>query len=680
MFTVAHLIQDLTIVLGVASLIGLLFQKLRFPSILGYLLAGLIVGPYLPVPLFANPERLNFLSEIGVIAVMFLLGLKFKISKLIELIPVSGFTVLVQVCVLQWIGFSLGQHWGWSQLQSVLLGASLCIPSTMIVSNIYETQNVPAETSQFVFGALIIQDVVAIVLITIMTALTAGAGLETAVLLRTVGNLILAICGMLIGGLLILPKILKSFLHQNNQELLAIIGTAVCFLFAFMSEHLGYSVALGAFIGGIILSESGKSYQLEYLLRPIKNIFVAIFFVSIGMTIDPQQVLEHLGPIVLASALVIVGHYTSVILSSLMTGQGSRKAFTAGASLAQIGEFGFIIAGIGANGSSQATTLQTTVVGVSVITTCLSPILLKYATPTMNVFESMVPQRTRLLFSFYLQFLDELKRPSKVQWGNAPLYRALKWIAVDTLVLLLVLIISLPLIQKYAYVVLAQLGWSQEWPQTLMYVSIAIIVMPFLGLIFYNSRKLSSEVARHILGSQSDRSQPMPSGLLHLISICVFFLVYLLVGIPVMAVVRPFLLGPNILPVFATISLMTMMYIYIRTSDLEIHTRSIVQDLAEFVQGRSLRSYPQPIPEISQNLYQVKSFSIHSGDFGNGKNLLDLDLRKQTGASAIAIHRNDGDVLLPRGKEFLKTDDTLILTGTGESIEKAKEYLRRGRI
>ncbi|MCB0327794.1 MAG: cation:proton antiporter, partial [Bdellovibrionales bacterium] len=275
-----HVVQDLALVMLVAAAIGLIFQKLKQPLILGYLLAGLIVGPYMPIPLFAEPERLHLLSEVGVIAVMFLLGLKFKISKLINILPISGFTVLIQVCVMNWLGFSLGQYLGWSQLQSIFLGASICVPSTMIVSSIFEHKKVTHSTSQFVYGALIIQDVVAIVIITVVTALTAGYGLEPSILIRTVSNLILAVIGMLILGLMVMPKILKNFLQKKNQELLAIVGTAVCFSFAFLSQYLGYSVALGAFIAGVILAESGKSYQLEYILRPIKNIFVAIFFVS----------------------------------------------------------------------------------------------------------------------------------------------------------------------------------------------------------------------------------------------------------------------------------------------------------------------------------------------------------------------------------------------------------------
>ncbi|MCB0327630.1 MAG: cation:proton antiporter, partial [Bdellovibrionales bacterium] len=404
-----------------------------------------------------------------------------------------------------------------------------------------------------------------------------------------------------------------------------------------------------------------------------------IFFLSVGMTIDPTQVFEHFAIICLVSLIVIVGQYGSVVLSSLLTGQNAKKAFQSAAALSQVGEFGFIIAGIGSLNQAAHPSLTSIVVSVSVITAFICPWLISHSDKFLQFSEHLIPKRLVLAFSLYIQMLEGFKTGQKQSWRKTNLYRAFKWILVDTVILLLLLAMALPIIQKYAVIILQKNHMPESWSKPLLYVSIATILMPFLGLIFFNSRKLATEVTYSIL-EQSLTSSSTQRGLKHIFSVMVYMGIYLLVGIPVLAVIRPFLQGPHILPVFLTISLLSVVYIYIRTSDLEIQTRSIVQEFTDFIQGRSLASYPQSMPELSQELYQVESFTVSEEDYANQKNLLDLNLRQATGASAIAIHRNEGDVLLPRGKEILLHNDTLILTGTKQAIVKAIQHLKKGRI
>ena len=301
-----NFVVDLAIVLSVAGVTSVLARLLGQPSILGYLLAGFIVGPYIPIPVFADPQRVQELAEFGVLLVMFAIGLEFRISKLMSVLPLSGLTGLIQVSFLVWCGFSVGHLIGWNTVQSVFLGASIAISSTMIVSKVFEDHPPAPQVRQYVLGVLVVQDVLAIVLIAATTAIAAGGGLAPMQLVTTIGGLAAVLFGMLVGGMLVVPRLMRAVVRLRSPEISAVVSVGLCFGLAELAATFGYSVALGAFIAGMLVAESGQGVTVEHLIRPLRDVFAAVFFVSVGMTVDPFQAFDSIGVTLLVFRILVL--------------------------------------------------------------------------------------------------------------------------------------------------------------------------------------------------------------------------------------------------------------------------------------------------------------------------------------------------------------------------------------
>jgi CPA2 family monovalent cation:H+ antiporter-2 len=317
-------------VLGVAGLTGLLLRKLKQPSILGYLVAGLIVGPYLPVPLFADPERVHSLSEFGVILVMFTVGLEFRLKKFVSVLPVSGVTGLVEMGAMLASGYLLGQALGWYDVRALFLGACICISSTMAVSKILEQRPIPPESKQVVFGILVLQDVAAIALIAVMTAVSKGNKASLPEILGILGKLSAMLFAIVAAGMFFVPRLVRVLERTKSREVLVVGAVGICFSFAVLAQAVGYSTALGAFIGGVLVAESGLGHQIEMKTASLRDVFVAIFFVSIGMSVDPLVAWKTLPTSLLVLGVVVVTQFVSVSLAGIATGMGVGKSVTAG--------------------------------------------------------------------------------------------------------------------------------------------------------------------------------------------------------------------------------------------------------------------------------------------------------------------------------------------------------------
>ena len=340
-------LRDLTLVLTVAAITTVVFQKLRQPVVLGYLLAGMIISPNTPTPLVADLKTVHTLAELGVILLMFSLGLEFSFRKLIRVGPRAGFIALIQSSFMVWLGFVVGRMFSWTPLESLFAGAAIAISSTTIIVKAFREQDVKGPLASVVFAILIVEDLIAILLLAVLTAVATGAGVSAGSLLTTVLQLVLFLVAMLVLGYLIVPRAIR-FVHaleSSETILVACIGT--CFALAFIAQAAGYSVALGAFMAGSLMAESGQEKKIEHLIEPVRDMFAAIFFVSVGMLIDPHLIAEHWTAVLALTALVIVGKLIGVASGAFVAGYGTRTSIEAGMSLAQIGEFSFIIASLG---------------------------------------------------------------------------------------------------------------------------------------------------------------------------------------------------------------------------------------------------------------------------------------------------------------------------------------------
>ncbi|MBK5188148.1 MAG: cation:proton antiporter, partial [Gemmatimonadaceae bacterium] len=322
MHSSAAFLQTLALVLGVAALTTVIFHRLRQPVVFGYIIAGLLVGPNVPLPLAADPEIVQTLSELGVILLMFALGLEFSIRRVLQIGVSSGLAALGETSLMLGIGFLVGHLLGWTTIESVFTAGIVAISSTTIVSKAFVEQKIRGRVTEIVFGILIFEDLIAILLVAILTAVAAGGGLSPADIGLTIVRLVTFLIALLTFGLLTIPRFMRLVIKLGSDETTLVAAVGVCFASAFLALSFGYSVALGAFIAGSLVSESGEEKAVEKLIHPVRDLFVAIFFVSVGMLIDPGIVMAHWGAVLVLAAVVIVGKVIAVSVSTFLTGNG----------------------------------------------------------------------------------------------------------------------------------------------------------------------------------------------------------------------------------------------------------------------------------------------------------------------------------------------------------------------
>ncbi|HEX5471293.1 MAG TPA: cation:proton antiporter, partial [Lacipirellulaceae bacterium] len=366
-------LETLALVLCVAAVTTVLFQRLKQPVVLGYLLAGMLVGPRIPVPIAVESGTVEAMAELGVILLMFSLGIEFSLTKLLRIGAAAGFVAVVQCSFMLWLGYEVGQALGWSWLASLYAGAVIAISSTTIIVKAFEEQSVAGDFTHLVFGILIVEDLVAILLLTILSALSAGQELGPLEIGRATGRLAAFLLLLLVIGLVTVPRLMRAVVRLDRAETTIVAAVGLAFGFALLAAALGYSVALGAFIAGALVAESGVEKSVEHLVAPVRDIFAAMFFVSVGMLIDPAQIFAHWPVVLLFLIAVIVGKIVSVAMGAFLMGRGVQSSVKTGMSLAQIGEFSFIIAGVGVATGAVSQLLYSTAVAVSGITTLLTP-------------------------------------------------------------------------------------------------------------------------------------------------------------------------------------------------------------------------------------------------------------------------------------------------------------------
>jgi len=402
----------LTIVLGVAAVTTVIFQRLRQPVVLGYILAGFLIGPNVSLPLFADRQIVQMLAELGVILLMFALGLEFSLSKLAKLGPSATFLAVLQSGLMIWLGFVTGRMFGWTTLESLFAGAIIAISSTTIIAKTFDEQKIRGPLRDLVVGVLIVEDLIAVLLMTGLTAMASGAGLSAKEVAATTGKLALFLAVLVGVGLLLVPRSVRAINRLNRPETSVVASIGFCFAVSLLAHELGYSVALGAFLAGSLIAESGEAKPIEHLVQPVRDVFAAIFFVSVGILIDPKVLEQHWPAVAVLTAVVIVGKIIGVFLGGFLTGNGVRTSVKAGLSLAQIGEFSFIIAALGLKLNATGQFLYPIAIAVSVVTTLSTPWLIRWSGPAADFVDRKLPRPIQRLVSRYNRWLDSRTKPA----------------------------------------------------------------------------------------------------------------------------------------------------------------------------------------------------------------------------------------------------------------------------
>ncbi|SMC89871.1 cation:proton antiporter domain-containing protein [Pedobacter nyackensis] len=389
------LITDLGLILAAAGITTLLFKRIKQPLVLGYILAGLLVGPHVEfIPTVTDKESIHIWAEIGVIFLLFSLGLEFSFKKLVKVGGSASITAIVEVVFMLIIGFVAGKAMGWATMDSIFLGGILSVSSTTIIIRAFEELGVKHKKfAGLVFGVLIVEDLVAILLLVLLSTLAVSQQFAGAEMLISILKLCFFLVLWFIGGIFLVPTFLKATKKLMNDETMLIVSIALCLIMVLLAVKVGFSPALGAFIMGSILAETTQAERIEHLTKSVKDLFAAIFFVSVGMLIDPSILVDYAVPIVVITIATILGKFLSSGMGALVSGQPLKTAVQTGLSLAQIGEFSFIIATLGLTLKVTSDFLYPIAVAVSAITTFTTPYLIKASEPFYFFLERNLPKR-----------------------------------------------------------------------------------------------------------------------------------------------------------------------------------------------------------------------------------------------------------------------------------------------
>ena len=422
------MIQDLCIIMLTAGITSLLFKLLKQPVVLGYIVAGMLVGPHvLGESWIHNEENAETWGEIGVLFLLFSLGLEFSFKKLIKVGSTAVIGAGVIVVGMMVTGMATAYLLGWNSMNAIFLGGMLCMSSTTIVFKAIEEAGLRSHRFAGVcFGILIVEDLFAVVLMVLLTSIAVKNEFEGKELLWQVGKLVMYIALWFVLGITLIPTFLKKFKKHLNDETLTIFSIGLCLGMVMLAVQAGFSSALGAFVMGSVLAETIDAERIEHLVQPMKNIFGSIFFVSVGMMIDPALLLQYWLPITIITLVVIIGQIIFASLGTLLSGQPLRVALQTGFSLVQIGEFAFIIASLGQNLHVTDSCLYPIVVAVSVITTFLTPYIMKLAYPTLAFLENHMSESTKKMLDSYTEKRQN-KSSGSHKWAS-PAVRILKLI------------------------------------------------------------------------------------------------------------------------------------------------------------------------------------------------------------------------------------------------------------
>ncbi len=702
MHEATEFLRNLALVLCVAAVTTVVFQRLRQPVIFGYLMAGLIIGPHIPIPIAVNESMVRTLSELGVILLMFGLGLEFSLRKLIQVGPTAGLVAVAENSMMIWFGYLLGQALGWGTLDSVFAGAVVAISSTTIIVKAFEEQGVRGKVAETVFGVLIIEDLIGIFLIAILTTVGSGAGVSAASIALLALRLVTFLIGLVGVGLLVIPRLVRYVVRLDRPETTLVASIGICFAAALLALEFGYSVALGAFVAGSLVAESGEERVVEHLIAPVRDMFVAIFFVAVGMMIDPSTIARHWGAILAFTAVVIIGKVVAVSLSAFFSGFQLRTSIQTGMSLAQIGEFSFIIAGVGLATGAARDFLYPVAIAVSALTTLTTPWLIRASGPVANYVDRRLPHALQTFVALYGSWVERLRSAPREPGGASRTRRLIRVLLLDA-VLLTVWVIGASLQFDAATDLLVGLTHLPIGSaRFILFIAALLVAAPLAVGVFRSSRQLSQTLAlRALPGVQPGHLDLAHAPRIALV-VTLHLAILLLVGVPVVAITQPFVPPLRGALVLLIVVAVLVIGIYRSATRLQDHAQAgaaiIVSALAkqmaaeQVAVGGEESGEERVMPDLRDDQNVIESVHhmlpglgdpvsvrLWANSPGVHRTLAELNLRGLTGATVLAITRHGEPVMIPTGHEVLRDGDVLAIAGSHEAITAAVNLLRTER-
>ncbi len=670
-------LQDLAIVMSVAAVATLVFRQLKQPVVLGYILAGLLIGPHTPpFALIADEHAIETLAELGIIFLMFALGLEFSLRKLQKVGATAFIAASLEILLMILAGYALGRSFGWNEMDSIFLGAILSISSTTIIIKALEGLGKTRERfASLIFGILIVEDILAIVMIALLSGFARTGQLEAEAVGMTILSLGSFLGILLVAGLIVVPRLLDYVARFKSDEMLLVTVVGLCFGISIVTVKLGYSVALGAFLIGAIIAEARQIYKIETLMHPVRDLFSAVFFVSIGMLIDPVLLSKYVVPILAITVVVVLGKVLSCSLGCFVAGNDMRTSLRVGMGLAQIGEFSFIIAALGLSLNVTSDFIYPIAVAVSSLTTLLTPYLIKSSDWLVEWFDRVAPKPLLQAMDAYSQRVGDLGKQSGARVERKILVKLGAQIALNLLIITGIFIAAMFLHRRIVV-------WWPAFPggvdgtKAATWLAALLVSFPLLVAVWRKLEAGAMLIAETAVGPGKAGSKD--SGLQAVISgtILVFGTVVLILLLA--------LLSSTLLPsgnaLLITLLIMVIAGVLLYRGAVKLYSRAqsaLRETFAQPADPPVLQEAPSLPPLLREA--RLETVEVGPKTQAAGKMIVELKLRTQTGASVVGIERDGTSIVNPGPDEELESGDQILLIGSEDQLDAAKKLLTAPR-
>jgi len=654
-----NLVADLAVILIAAGIFTVISRALKQPPILGYIIAGFLVSPHLGLlPAISSVESVEQWSEIGIIFLLFALGLEFSFKKLLKVGSSALITAGTNCIGMFMVGLTVGSVLGWSTMESLFLGGMMSMSSSSVIIKAFDDLGLKKKPyAPLVFGSLIVQDLIAVVLMVLLSTLAVSNKFSGGEMVWNLAKLAFFIILWFLVGIFVIPSLLKKARNYVNDEILLIISIGLCFGMVTLATAVGFSSALGAFVMGSILAETIEGEHIEHLVSGIKNLFGAIFFVSVGMMIDPAIIGEHWGTILVIAVLAVCGIMTFITIGALLAGKSLDTAVHTGFSLAQLGEFGFILASLGVSLGVMRGFIYPVIIAVSVLTTFVTPFMIKASDPASLWLHKHLPSKLLARLNTSDEEGHDGSSAEKSEWKKF-LTAYVTRIALYGIVLIAILIGSHTFLDGLLEKLMKGLSPALiKWTGVVLTL---LVMLPFLYGMSVQRGSLQGHVHKLLQEKDGNKWPILSLMVFRLLLAAAFILVF---------ISSKFDLSwwAVLLIIAATLVLLRVLPRYIKFSGLE--DRFISNLNAREMESRRKAPVTTTIREsLSGYDVHIDSFYISPDSQYIGEKLRDIPFRSTTGVNIVKIVRGTRSILIPNGEERIYPYDRLLAVGTSGQI------------
>ena len=659
------MIQDLALILIVAGIVTLVFKQLKQPLVLGYIVAGFLVSPHMPYTAsVVDTENVHLWADIGVMFLLFSLGLDFSFKKILKMGASPIISTITIIFSMAMLGMIAGHAFGWSKMDCIFLSGMLAMSSTTIIYKAFDDLGLRQQQfAGLVMSVLILEDILAIVMMVMLSAIASGNNPDGGQMLGAIVKIGFFLVLWLVVGIFAIPLFLRSVRRLINNEVLLIVSLGMCCAMAVFSTKVGFSSAFGAFIMGSILAETIEAEKIEHLVEPVKNLFGAIFFVSVGMLVDPHILMSYAVPIVALVLTILVGQAVFGSFSFMLGGESLKSAMRCGFSMAQIGEFSFIIASLGLSLGVISDFLYPVVVAVSVITTFLTPYMIRLATPAYSALEHRLPSRLITALNHFSMSHPNSQKSS--QWR-----RLLTQMTINTLIYSILAAATIALMFTFFLPFMRGLlpGWELHWyANAITGVLTVLFISPFLRAMVM--KKNRSEEWKALWEESNRNHMPLLFTVLVRVVIAVCFIFYIC----------------NYLSRFTNAIMITIGVVAVTVMVLSrsVKRRSILLERL-FINNLRSRDIEAQVHGKKRPLYEGKlldrdihiaDFTVPSNSMWMGSTLKELNLGKRYGVHISSILRGGFRMNIPNGDYLIFPGDHLQVIGSDEQLSRFRHDL-----